>query len=258
MAQSNTAARAWARGGTVLAATVLSIAGLFQILLAVVAWARHGTYFVTNSNYVYTFNTAAWGWVHMAIGVVAFLAGLALLTGALWARIVGVALCVIAAVANFLFLPYAPVWSILIIGLSVYAIWAIATNGGRAGMSGQGDESMAGYYPDERYQQYPARAGATGAYATGEIDSRTGEPVMAGAPGRPGEYEPLTGERWPTSNPTTGRHWAQTNMRNDAGEPAGGQTGSNQQSGEPAMAQRGRGNGQGQSGNNQGGGRSSR
>jgi hypothetical protein len=257
MAQSNTA-RAWARGGTVLAATVLSIAGLFQILLAIVAWARHGTYFVTNSNYVYTFNTAAWGWVHMAIGVVAFLAGLALLTGALWARIVGVALCVIAAVANFLFLPYAPVWSIVIIGLSVYAIWAIASNGGRAGMGA--DESIAGVgYPSERYQQYPARAGTTGAYATGEIDSRTGEPVMAGAPGRPGEYEPLTGERWPaSSNPTTGRHWAETNMRNDAGQSAGGQTGSSQQSGEPAMSQRGRSNGQGQSNNNQGGGRSSR
>jgi hypothetical protein len=58
------------------------------------------------------------------------LAGIGLLAGQTWARVVGIVLAVLSAIANFLFLPYYPFWSILIIGLDVLVIWALSTRAG--------------------------------------------------------------------------------------------------------------------------------
>ncbi|HET6747717.1 MAG TPA: hypothetical protein VFL71_00525 [Actinomycetes bacterium] len=37
----------------------------------------------------------------------------------------------LSAIANFLFIPYYPFWSLLIIVLNVFVIWALAVYGGR-------------------------------------------------------------------------------------------------------------------------------
>jgi hypothetical protein len=36
---------------------------------------------------------------------------------------------VLSAIANFLFIPYYPVWSLLIIAVDVFIIWALAVHG---------------------------------------------------------------------------------------------------------------------------------
>jgi hypothetical protein len=45
---------------------------------------------------------------------------------------VGIVLAALSAVANFLFLPYCPVWSVLIIALNVFVIWALIVHGRRS------------------------------------------------------------------------------------------------------------------------------
>ena len=50
---------------------------------------------------------------------------LALVSGRLFGRMVGIAIAVLSMLANFLFIPYYPVWSLLIIALNVYVIWAL-------------------------------------------------------------------------------------------------------------------------------------
>ena len=60
-----------------------------------------------------------WGWIHLVLGVLVVVTGFALLAAATWARIVGLVLVILVAIANFLWLPYQPVWSIVIIVLSV-------------------------------------------------------------------------------------------------------------------------------------------
>jgi hypothetical protein len=57
-------------------------------------------------------------------------AGWGLLTGKTWARVVAIVLALLSAVANFLFIPYYPFWSLLIITLDVFVIWAVAAHGG--------------------------------------------------------------------------------------------------------------------------------
>jgi hypothetical protein len=43
--------------------------------------------------------------------------------------VVGIILAVLSAIANFLFIPYYPVWSLLIIAVDVFIIWALAVHG---------------------------------------------------------------------------------------------------------------------------------
>ena len=45
------------------------------------------------------------------------------------ARVVGIILAVLSAIASFLFLSYYPVWSLLIIAVDVFIIWALAIHG---------------------------------------------------------------------------------------------------------------------------------
>ena len=52
-------------------------------------------------------------------------AGLALLRGATWARAVGVGLAGLSMIAHFVWLPYQPVWSIVLIVVDGFIIWAL-------------------------------------------------------------------------------------------------------------------------------------
>jgi hypothetical protein len=54
-------------------------------------------------------------------------AGGAVLTGRLWGRVVGIGLVTLSMIANFLFIPYYPLWSLLIIALDVFVIWALCS-----------------------------------------------------------------------------------------------------------------------------------
>ena len=72
-----------------------------------------------------------WGWVHLIVGVVVVLAGSAVMTGAMWARIVGICLACLSVILNIAFLAAYPVWSVTIIALDVLAIYALAVHGRR-------------------------------------------------------------------------------------------------------------------------------
>jgi hypothetical protein len=100
--------------------------GVFQVFQGIAAILQDQIFRVT-PNYVYTIDTTAWGWTHLGIGVLMGLAGFFLFTGKTWARVVGIAVAGISAIANFAFLPYYPVWAMVIIALDVFVIWALAT-----------------------------------------------------------------------------------------------------------------------------------
>ena len=115
-------------GFTYFAAILMMLSGGFEILQGLSAIIRKHLY-VVNSDYIYKISVTGWGWIHLVLGVIVLLAGIALLGGALWARIVGIALAVLITLANFLWLPYYPVWAIVIIALNVIIIWALAAHG---------------------------------------------------------------------------------------------------------------------------------
>ncbi|WP_285664743.1 DUF7144 family membrane protein [Actinorhabdospora filicis] len=82
-------ARGWAIGGGVLAASVLILTGIWQILTGFAAM-NGGDYFVIGSGYTYAFSTTTWGWLHLTIGALMAVVGALILGGAAWARLAGV------------------------------------------------------------------------------------------------------------------------------------------------------------------------
>ena len=115
-------------GLTLFAAIMMMMIGVFQAIQGVVA-LFNDTFYVAGEKWVFSFDITAWGWIHLVLGVVVLAAGFFVLQGAVWARSVGVAVTALSAVLNFMWLPYYPVWSLLIIALDVFVIWALAAHG---------------------------------------------------------------------------------------------------------------------------------
>ena len=99
--------------------------GIFHALAGLAA-IIDDQYFVVGANYAYELDTTAWGWLHLIFGIIVAAAGWGIFNGATWARVVGISLAVISAIGNFFYIPYQPVWAILMISLSILIIGALA------------------------------------------------------------------------------------------------------------------------------------
>ncbi|MET4656621.1 hypothetical protein ABID80_000313 [Streptomyces sp. PvP037] len=123
----------WAEGLTVFAAVTLMIVSVLDIFRGVMGIAQDDV-FVTTPDYVFRFDLTAWGWTHLVLGAVGVLVSLGLVRDSLWARVAGVTIAGFIIIANFLSLPYYPVWSVVMIAFSGFVIWAlcVARSPGRA------------------------------------------------------------------------------------------------------------------------------
>ncbi|MFF9768568.1 hypothetical protein ACF1GT_18470 [Streptomyces sp. NPDC014636] len=115
----------WATGGTTFAGVLLLLNGILAVLEGISAIAADDVY-PRIDTYVYKINLTGWGWILLVLGVIAVLTGCGILAGAAWARAVGIVLASLSLLAQFLFLPYAPVWSVITMGIDVFVIWALA------------------------------------------------------------------------------------------------------------------------------------
>ena len=120
-----TPARA-AIGLTFMAAVLMMVSGAWNILEGIAAMLR-GTFVIVAPNYVYSLSSFGWGLFHAILGAVVFVVGAALFIDKMWARAAGVAVAALSAVINFLFIPYAPLWSIVLIAIDIVVIWALLT-----------------------------------------------------------------------------------------------------------------------------------
>jgi hypothetical protein len=118
----------WALGGVTFAACVLTIVGVFQVIAGLAA-IIDDEFFVVARNYTYDFDTSGWGWIHLLLGVLLVVTGFGLFGRAAWAGITAIFLASLSAVANFFFIPYYPVWAILVIALDVWVIWSLTRPG---------------------------------------------------------------------------------------------------------------------------------
>lgn len=114
----------WASGLTVFAAVMLFLSGLLSLFRGIMALAEDDV-FVTTPNYVFEFDLTSWGWIHLALGALVMVVSAGLVRTAVWARAIGVALAGLVIIANFLSMPYSPVWSVIMITMSGFIIWAL-------------------------------------------------------------------------------------------------------------------------------------
>lgn len=118
----------WAIGWTAFAGIMMVMAGGWWITAGIIALIDD-TFYAVTANYVFKFDTTTWGWIHLVFGILTLAAGFFLFTGAVWARIVGVAVALLAALAAFAWIPWYPVFAIVLIAVSAAVIWALTVHG---------------------------------------------------------------------------------------------------------------------------------
>ena len=121
-------ASGWAVSGAIFAASMLFIVGVFQVIAGISAIAEDSV-IVPTRNYTFDLDVTAWGWIHLIIGIILVLTAIALFSGSVWAGTVAILIAMLSAIENFFFIPYQPWWSILIIALDIWIIWALTRPG---------------------------------------------------------------------------------------------------------------------------------
>ena len=116
----------WAHGIVVFAGLVMIIGGAFQALEGLAAVVRD-QWLVVLPEYIFAFDLTVWGVIHLLVGLALLVIGVSLLRGQTWARVAGMVVAVISAILNFVFLPFSPLWAIMIIAVDMLVIWALAS-----------------------------------------------------------------------------------------------------------------------------------
>lgn len=115
-------------GWVAFAGVLTTVLGVFQALAGIVALFKNEVYVVGPEN-LWILDYTTWGWVHLVWGLFLVLAGGAILSGKTWGRVVGVLLAGVSAIVNFAFIPVYPFWSIIIIAMCVFVIFALTVHG---------------------------------------------------------------------------------------------------------------------------------
>ena len=115
----------WATGLAVFASVLMIMLGVFHALQGFVAIVDD-EFYVRLPNYTFELDLTSWGWIHLILGILVAFTGFVLLSGQVWARVIGITLAGLSAIANFAWLPYYPVWSIVAIALAIGVIWGLA------------------------------------------------------------------------------------------------------------------------------------
>jgi hypothetical protein len=115
-------------GAVAFAGVLLIMVGLFHALQGIVALANDDIYAVTK-NYVFHFDFTTWGWIHLILGILVAGAGAGLFFGKTWARTVAVIAAAVSMIGSFMWLPHYPVWSLVIMALDVFVMWAAIVHG---------------------------------------------------------------------------------------------------------------------------------
>lgn len=108
---------------------MMMMVGGFQLIQGFVALFKDDYYLVTRNGLVLSVDYTTWGWTHLLIGAIAVGAGIGVLLGQMWARVVGIIIALVSAFANIAFLSAYPVWCTIIIAADVLVIYALAVHG---------------------------------------------------------------------------------------------------------------------------------
>jgi hypothetical protein len=116
-------------GLVIFAGVMLVMLGGFQAMEGIVAIIRDEYYLVTRNGLVIDLDYTTWGWIHLCLGLLAAAAGVGIFAGQMWARVLGIVIAVLSALANMAFLAAYPIWATIMIAVDVLVIYALAMHG---------------------------------------------------------------------------------------------------------------------------------
>ena len=108
------------------AAALLLTSAILTFLIGVFALTANEVV-VSGRGYEYTFQISGWGWVNLLTAMVLAANAVALFMNATGARVAAIIATCLAIVITFLWMPYYPTGSIVLIALDVVVIWGVAT-----------------------------------------------------------------------------------------------------------------------------------
>lgn len=115
------------QGGVPVAAAALMLTSAVLTFLVGLFALTANEFVVSGPGYVYTFRISGWGWVNLLTAIVVAAAAVALFMNAAGARVAATVVTCLAIVVSFLWMPYYPTGSIVLIALDVVVIWGVAT-----------------------------------------------------------------------------------------------------------------------------------
>ncbi|MCA9337279.1 hypothetical protein KC951_01045 [Candidatus Saccharibacteria bacterium] len=118
-------------GWVYFAGILMIISAIFQGLFGFVALLKNEL-FVVGPEKLVIVDYTAWGWIHLVLSVILLTAGFSVLSGGAYGRVVGVILASVGFIANMLFLPAYPVWSIIVMVLNIIVLYALVVHGKEA------------------------------------------------------------------------------------------------------------------------------
>ena len=126
MATSAPATKAPMAGWIMFAAIAMLIVGFIDIFEGLIAAIRK-EYYVFTPEKIIIFDVSTWGWLTMIWGIVLVLAGLALWSGASWARWLTIVVASLNVLHQLSFLGSSayPVWTLTAITLGIIVIYAL-------------------------------------------------------------------------------------------------------------------------------------
>ncbi len=115
-------------GWIAYAGVMMILVGAFHAIAGLVALVEDDFYVATRE-YLLQLDATTWGWVHLLVGLAVLAAGFGVFSGNVLARSVGVLVAVGSMLAAFTWLPYAPIWAVVVITIDVAVIWALTVHG---------------------------------------------------------------------------------------------------------------------------------
>ena len=116
-------------GWVYFAGFLMLLSATFQMIAGLAGLFKDEVYVVGENNLL-ALDYTQWGWAHLLIGIVMLISAISLFNGNLWGRIVGVTLAGLSAIANFAFISAYPLWSIVVIVVDIFIIYALLVHGG--------------------------------------------------------------------------------------------------------------------------------
>ena len=116
-------------GWITFAGVMLIVVAILNIIDGVAAISR-SKFFIANAQYVLS-DLRTWGWILLVIGVLQLLVGLGIWAGNPLARWTGVVVVALNMIAQLLFIPAYPFWSLAIFTIDVLIIYGLVAHGGR-------------------------------------------------------------------------------------------------------------------------------
>ena len=116
-------------GWVIFAGTILALVGVLNVIEGIAA-VSSSHFFVGNAHYVIG-DLHAWGWTVLIVGVVQVLAGFGIFLKNQFARWLGVVIASLNVIAQLMFIPAYPFWSLALFALDILIIYGLVAHGGR-------------------------------------------------------------------------------------------------------------------------------